>query len=154
MTEFFHKNISSYVCDTKIFILVGLVVTGLRQSYTVGDDVSLNCSTDLLSTTLSWQDGSGNEISSSTNASFLSYSVNSVTMAMDQMVLSCRSYSPLGNQTVTVTLTVEAAVSERRGSRTSLVLAAVLGSIAVIAIVGVVMVFICCNYCQWRCVVA
>jgi len=134
---------------TEFFAPAGLVISGLRESYSVGDSVNLNCSTDNLSTTLVWQDGVGNEISSA-NTSFLLYSIDSVTIAIDQTMLSCRGYSPSGNETAMVTLTVIAASTERRGDRTSLILAAVLGSIAVVVIISVVVVFICCIFCQWR----
>ena len=127
-------------------IVSGVTVTGLNESYEVGDLLMLNCSTDLLNNRMSWQTDGALTLAETTDKSYVILSKN-VTIEMDQQVLRCRSDSPFGEQIMRVTISVMAeSTRDLRGA----IAGGVVGGIVLIILIIIVIVLICCICCQLR----
>ena len=70
---------------------------GFATEYTVGDNVSISCLTDLKVQRIVWLDATMSEMANSESAE-LTFNLPSVTEAMDGMLLTCRAESDFGDQ--------------------------------------------------------
>lgn len=77
-------------------------LTGLEQVYSVGDKVSITCSTDLRVDRIVWLDDDETEMAI-TNDAQLTFNLTSVTADMEFM---CRAESEFGNQVVVIVIVV------------------------------------------------
>ena len=98
---------------TGISLHLGLHLEGLATEYTVGDNVSINCLTDLKVQRIVWLDVLS-EIANSESAE-LTLNLPSVTEAMDGMLLTCRAEGDFGDQDMEVIISVVTDNSECEG---------------------------------------
>ena len=83
-------------------------ILGLAQQYSVGDNVSVSCSTDLTFSRIVWLNADGEEILATSNpfSPQLNLTLNSVTADMDGTRFTCRVTSEFGEQERVITLAV------------------------------------------------
>ena len=78
---------------------------GLAKKYSIGDNVSIACFTDLTFSRIVWLDADG---ALATNNPQSSLTLNSVTAAMNGAMFTCRAESEFGDQEMTISLVVMA----------------------------------------------
>ena len=137
-------------------IVLGVTVTGLKESYEVGDRLMLNCSTDLLNARMAWQSENMLTLEQTISKSYVIFSEN-VIIEMDQQVLICRSDSPFGEQTTKVTISVmpesqvtTSVMTESPRDLLGPIVGGVLGGVFLIFLIVIIIIIslICCFCCQ------
>ena len=100
------------------FPVLGLLIFGIEQPFSVGERASVICYTDLAVKSMQWLDGSGNTIISSSypemalTFSQLALTFNPVNESIRNERYTCRVTSPYGVQEKTITVNVTGGLSQ------------------------------------------
>ena len=120
---------------TGISLHLGLHLEGLATEYTVGDNVSINCLTDLKVQRIVLLDAFMSEIANSESAS-LTLNLPSVTEAMDGMRFTCRVESDFGGQDMEFIISVTTGSGGGgSGAVAGAVVGAILGVLLLVAVI-------------------
>ena len=95
-----------HVHKTMIFIL-GITISGLNESLTVGESVTITCMVNIPVTSIEWMDGSLDILINATNQTVLEYIILLVTDDLQGQQFTCVAVAGATTYTETVEIQVE-----------------------------------------------
>ena len=124
-----------------LIIHAGVQLSGFSPPYSIGDSVSITCSTDLKVERIVWLNADGQEVSIATGAASLTLNFNSVTQSLIDAEFTCRAESELGTQTMAIVLEVEGSSSS--GLPINAIVGAVIGGLLLTLVPAAIVIILC-----------
>jgi hypothetical protein len=117
----------------------GIQTTEIEKDISLGTPLTLNCTTDLASTSISWLDSDGMVLKNTTKQQ-LTWEIKEITDAHRNAKYICQVFGPFGGQNKSITLLVAQQSRSVADSTVGGVVAALL--LFLLLVVGIVLIYI------------
>ena len=123
----------------------GIQITEIEKDIPLDESLSLNCTTDLALTTMTWLDSDG-KVLANTNEQYLTWEINKITKAHHNAKYTCQIVGPFGDQNKSVTLLVAQQPGASSATTGGAVVAVLLVLVLLVAGIVLMTIFIAKRY--------